>query len=41
MTAQSDISVDDAEIESAEKALMLSQFHDVLPGSMIKKAETD
>ncbi|MDY5230222.1 MAG: glycoside hydrolase family 38 C-terminal domain-containing protein, partial [Eubacteriales bacterium] len=41
MTAQSGISVDDAEIESAEKALMLSQFHDVLPGSMIKKAETD
>ena len=41
MTAQSDISVDDAEIESAEKALMLSQFHDVLPGSMIKHAETD
>lgn len=41
MTAQSDVSVDNEEIESAEKALMLSQFHDVLPGSMIKKAETD
>ena len=41
MIAQSDISVDNTEIENAEKALMLSQFHDVLPGSMIKKAETD
>ena len=41
MIAQSDISTDGTEIKKAEKALMLSQFHDVLPGSMIKKAEAD
>lgn len=32
---------DEATWRSAEKALMLSQFHDVLPGTMIKKAEED
>lgn len=41
MLAQSGAESDKKEIESAEKALMLCQFHDVLPGSMMESAEED
>ncbi len=41
MIAHSKIEVEQGMIERAEKALMLSQFHDVLPGSLIQKAEED
>lgn len=41
MLAASGISYDEAEMKKAEKALLFSEFHDSLPGTMIKKAETD
>lgn len=41
MIAVSGISYDKKELEKAEKALLFCEFHDVLPGSMIKSAEED
>lgn len=39
MLAASGISYDEKELKEAEKALLFSEFHDSLPGTMIKKAE--
>lgn len=39
MLAISGISYDNAQLKEAEKALLFSQFHDCLPGSMIKGGE--
>lgn len=41
MLAVSGAEYDKKELEEAEKALLFCEFHDVLPGSMIKKAEDD
>lgn len=41
MICQSGVSYDVMEFEKAEKALLFSEFHDVLPGSAIKKVEED
>ena len=41
MIAASGIDYDSKELENAEKALLFCQFHDILPGSMIKSAEED
>lgn len=41
MIAASGIEYDKSELEKAEKALLFCEFHDVLPGSMIRKAEED
>lgn len=41
MLAASGIAYDKAEMKKAEKALLFSEFHDSLPGTMIKKAEND
>lgn len=40
MTAASSVDVNSKELEEAEKALLFSEFHDSLPGTMIKKAES-
>lgn len=39
MLAASGMPYDDKQIKEAEKALLFSEFHDSLPGTMIKKAE--
>ena len=41
MLCQSGISYDEKEFDEAEKALLFTEFHDVLPGSAIKKVEDD
>ena len=41
MLAVSGISYDEKEMENAVKALLFSEFHDSLPGTMIKKSEED
>lgn len=41
MLAVSDVDFDKKEMKQAEKALLFSEFHDSLPGTMIKKAEED
>lgn len=41
MLWQSGVDYDENEIAKAEKALLFSEFHDVLPGSAIKKVEED
>lgn len=41
MLAVSGVSYDEKEMKEAEKALLFSEFHDSLPGTMIKKAEED
>ena len=41
MLAVSGVSYDGNEIENEEKALMLSQFHDALSGSIIKRGKTE
>lgn len=41
MIAVSGIDVDENEWEKAEKALLFSEFHDILAGTVIKKAEED
>ena len=41
MIAASGIDYDKKELENAEKALLFCEFHDVLPGSMIKSSEED
>ncbi len=41
LLAVSGISYDKKEWEQAQKALMFNQFHDILPGSMVKEAEED
>lgn len=41
MLAVSGVEYDKKELKEAEKALLFSEFHDSLPGSMIKKAEED
>ncbi len=41
MICQSGIEYDKKELEKAEKALLFAEFHDVLPGSAIKKVEQD
>lgn len=39
--ALSGIDYDEKELKSAEKALLFSQFHDILPGTMIKSGEDE
>lgn len=41
MLCVSGVSYDKAELEKAEKALLFCQFHDVLPGTLIKGAQDD
>lgn len=41
MLWQSDVEYDSAELRNAEKALLFSEFHDILPGTVIKKVEND
>lgn len=41
MLAASGVSYDEKAMADAEKALLFSEFHDSLPGTMIKKAEED
>ena len=41
MLAQSGVDYDKNKLLEAEKALLFSEFHDVLPGSAIKKVEED
>ena len=41
LLAASGIDYDTAKLEEAEKALIFCEFHDILPGSMIKNAEKD
>ena len=41
MLAASGVSYDEKQMADAEKALLFSEFHDSLPGTMIKKAEED
>ncbi|MBR6549005.1 MAG: alpha-mannosidase [Clostridia bacterium] len=41
LLAVSGIDYDKKEWEQAQKALMFNQFHDILPGSMVKAAEED
>lgn len=41
MLAASEVSYDEKEMQKAEKALLFSEFHDSLPGTMVKKAEED
>ena len=41
MLAVSGVDYDANEMKQAEKALLFSEFHDSLPGTMIKKAEED
>ncbi|MDY3845564.1 MAG: glycoside hydrolase family 38 C-terminal domain-containing protein [Eubacteriales bacterium] len=41
MLASSGIDYDDKMLSSAEKSMLFCQFHDILPGSMIKRGEED
>ncbi len=41
MLAASDIKYDEKQFKEAEKGLLFSQFHDILPGSMVKAGEED
>lgn len=41
MLCQSKVQYDKKQLEEAEKALLFTEFHDVLPGSAIKKVEDD
>lgn len=41
MLAASGVSYDEAAMKEAEKALLFSEFHDSLLGTMVKKAEED
>lgn len=41
MLAVSEIHYDKSQMEEAEKALLFSEFHDILPGSSTKKVEED
>ena len=41
MLAASGVSFDEKQMADAEKALLFSEFHDSLPGTMLKKAEED
>lgn len=41
LLAASGIDYDKSKLNEAEKALIFCEFHDILPGSMIKKAEDD
>ncbi len=41
MLAVSGVSYDEKEMKAAEKALLFSEFHDSLPGTMVKAAEED
>ncbi len=41
MLAASGIDYDKKQFKEAEKALLFSQFHDILPGSMVKAGEED
>ena len=41
MLAVSSVEYDKNKLAEAEKALLFCEFHDILPGSMIKKAEND
>ena len=41
MLALSGVDYDEKELKSAEKALLFTQFHDILPGTMIKDGETE
>lgn len=41
MLALSGIKYDGDELKKAEKALLFCEFHDILPGSMVKKGEED
>ncbi len=41
MLALSGVDYDEKELKSAEKALLFSQFHDILPGTMIKDGENE
>ncbi len=41
MLVHSGVAYDEALLQKAEDALLLNEFHDILPGTMIKKAEGD
>ena len=41
MLCQSGVEYDEKELKNAEKALLFTEFHDVLPGTAIKKVEDD
>lgn len=41
MLVASGVSCDEKEMKMAEKALLFSEFHDSLPGTMVKRAEED
>ena len=41
MIAVSGIDFDEKELQNAEKALLFCEFHDILPGSMIRSGEED
>lgn len=41
MLAASGMEYDRAELDKAEKALLFCEFHDILPGSMVQKAEEE
>lgn len=41
MLAASGIAYDKKRLEEAEKAMLFCEFHDILPGTMIKRAEED
>mgnify|MGYP002510070656 CR=1 FL=1 len=41
MLCQSGVDYDKEELKKAEKALLFAEFHDILPGTAIKKAEED
>ena len=41
MLALSGVEYDDQELDRAQKALLFNEFHDILPGTIIKKAEED
>ncbi|MGN1478442.1 MAG: glycoside hydrolase family 38 C-terminal domain-containing protein [Acutalibacteraceae bacterium] len=41
LLAASETDYDKTKLEEAEKALIFCEFHDILPGSIIKKAEND
>lgn len=41
MLMSSGAEYDEKELEKAQKALLFTQFHDILPGTMVKKAEQE